>query len=349
MHVMMNRGRNLVATAVSGVVVLLVAVVIDVAPPLESQAQAGPGDGGSQFSGQGLQGRVVPPVLDDIEQMCALLTTCSGLPIPTQYAFGNDFSKCVSKMSDSLVSPSAVGFSLAVRECGLSSNSCDGLLKCLLRGADPKGCDGRGTSGPIGFCDVDGRALTCDHGKVAAVRDCLRGGEQCFVSKGQSLCSLGHCSDTDVAGPHCSASGSRVLQCEAGRVTSLDCAVFGLRCVDEKNGAPAGKGAACATTSPTCVEGAKRCDGKTEIGCYHGHEVRTDCGAAGLTCDPSSSSPVGVCAVPKESAGGCSNGDAPKCDGGNIKYCEHGRPRSYHCTTLLNKCEKDKDGVRCTR
>ncbi|MGH7285757.1 MAG: hypothetical protein ACRELY_29920, partial [Polyangiaceae bacterium] len=40
---------------------------------------------------------VTPPVIDDIEQMCALLTSCDGLPLPPAFV-PHDFAGCVKQM-----------------------------------------------------------------------------------------------------------------------------------------------------------------------------------------------------------------------------------------------------------
>src|SRR5262249_14334003 len=66
---------------------------------------------------------VTPPVVDDVEQMCALLTSCDGLPLPPQF-LPHDFAGCVKQMHADMTSASAVNFSLTLRECGLRANSC---------------------------------------------------------------------------------------------------------------------------------------------------------------------------------------------------------------------------------
>ncbi len=299
-------------------------------------------DGGASRAPRGV---VTPPAIDDVEQMCALLTSCPDLPIPSSM-LPHDFATCVRTMSQSLASPAAVNFSLTLRECGLGANSCAGLRACALRGARPETCSGRGRASTAGFCDADGRAVSCWHEHILAVRDCPRGGEQCSVREGEATCSLGPCPADmqEGAPPVCSASGTRILKCEKGRLASLDCGAFGLKCVDLPSGP------ACATAEKPCVEGAKRCDGTTAVGCYNGREVRVDCAAAGLACG-GTGTPIGACTAPSAAPGADVHpcGDAaPHCDGASIAYCSAGRSRSYFCKSMgFARCLSDRRGVRC--
>src|SRR5262249_55016992 len=134
----------------------------------------------SPLVAQARRGLVAAPRVEDVEPMCALLTSCDRLPIPSSL-FPADFQGCVNKMTEELASPAAVKFSLTMRECGLRANSCATLRACALRGASPDACKGRGRQGVVGLCDIDGRALSCWHDEVLAVRDCTRGDEQCMV------------------------------------------------------------------------------------------------------------------------------------------------------------------------
>lgn len=304
-------------------------------------------DGGapSPFVAQARRGEVSAPSLDEVEHMCALLTSCEGLPIPSSL-FPADFQACVKRMTDEMTSPAAVKFSLTMRECGLRADSCASLRGCALHGASSESCKGRGRQGVVGFCDVDGRAMTCWHDEVLAVRDCTRGGEQCIVVDGEAQCTLGPCpaSAKDGDKPHCSASGTHLLHCEKGKLASFNCAAFGLKC------AMAGDGTAgCATSGPQCSGAAKRCDGNVAVGCFNGHEVRVDCESAGLACtSPPGAIPVGACAAPVTSPGACDPNEKPRCDGGSIRYCYAGTPRSYSCQALgFHRCDAGKNGVRC--
>jgi hypothetical protein len=275
--------------------------------------------------------------------MCALLTGCDNLPLPPALLPG-DFASCVSTMSQQLSSASAIDFSLTIRECGLSSTSCAALRTCALHGAKPQACTGRGTQGEAGYCDIDGRAVKCLHERVVAVRDCPRGGEQCSVRGGEAGCSLGPCvSDGGQSAPACSASGTRIVSCDKGRLLSLDCSAFGLQCVQGQGGP------ACAPRTAACADGAKRCDASIAVACYNGHEVRVDCGAAGLDCQGApGSTPVGACASPPPPSGACDPNAKPTCDGASVKYCHGGTPRSYLCKTLgLSRCVSDARGARC--
>ncbi len=289
-------------------------------------------------------GDLKPPVLDDVEQMCALFASCEGVPIPAGM-IPQDFPKCVRAMSEELAKPSAVGFSLTIRECGLRANTCAQLRTCALRGAKPDACVGRGGQGVAGFCDADGRALSCSKDKVLAVRDCPRGGEQCAVRSGEAYCALGPCPAEiqEGAAPVCSGSGTRILRCEKGKLVSLDCAAFGLKCV-HADGA-----AACAPDTTVCTNGAASCDGEVAIGCHHGHQVRIDCAAGGLVCGGAASVPVGACAMPAPEKGEKCDPAAPaRCEGSTLKYCAAGRPRSYPCKAVgFNRCVSDAKGARC--
>ncbi|HXN31082.1 MAG TPA: hypothetical protein VN894_04440 [Polyangiaceae bacterium] len=315
----------------------------------EKPADAGPigtdGAAPSPFAVQARRGEVAVPAIEEVEHMCALLTGCDKLPIPAAL-FPADFQDCVKKMADEMSSPAAVNFSLTIRECGLRADSCASLRACALHGASAEACKGRGRQGVVGFCDVDGRAMTCWHDEVLAVRDCTRGGEQCIVVDGEATCTLGPCSGgvKDGDKPRCSASSTHLLHCEKGKLASLDCAAFGLKCTTAGDGA-----AGCATGGPACSGAAKRCDGNVAIGCFNGHEVRVDCDGAGLACKASPGAvSVGACSAPAAAAGGCDPSDKARCDGGSIRYCQAGRARSYSCKALgFHRCDAGKSGVRC--
>jgi hypothetical protein len=197
----------------------------------------------------------------------------------------------------------------------------------------------------VGICDLEGRAISCWHEQVLGVRDCPRGGEQCIVREGQADCSLGPCSAENKEGSPstCSASGTRILQCDHGKLRSLDCAAFGLKCTMDS-----GK-AGCAPSTAACSGTATRCEGNVSVGCVHGHEVRVDCGAAGLTCNTAGANAVGACVSPPPAAGEkCDAKEAAKCDGATIKYCFAGKRRSYFCKSLgFDKCVKDGQTVHC--
>jgi hypothetical protein len=299
----------------------------------------------SPFAAQARRGEVVVPALDEVEHMCALLTGCDKLPIPPAL-FPADFQDCVKKMADEMSSPAAVNFSLTMRECGLHADSCASLRACALHGASTDACTGRGRQGVVGFCDVEGRAMTCWHDEVLTVRDCNRGGEQCIVVDGEATCTLGPCTGgaNDGEKPRCSASGTHLLRCEKGKLASLDCAAFGLRCTNTVDGS-----AGCATNGPACSGAAKRCDGNIAVGCFNGHEVRIDCDVAGLACTASPGAiSVGACSAPMAPVGGCDPSGAPRCDGADIRYCHAGRPRTYSCSALgFHKCDAGRSAVRC--
>jgi hypothetical protein len=293
------------------------------------------------------RGQVTPPDIEDVEHMCALLTSCDKLPFPPQM-LPTTIAACVNSMSGELSSPNAVKFSLTIRECGLRANSCSELRACALRGAKPEVCAGRGKSSTVGICDLDGRAISCWHEQVLGVRDCPRGGEQCVVREGAATCALGPCTgeNKEGAAATCSASGTRILQCDHGKLQSLDCAAFGLKCVVENNVA------GCAPSTSACTGNGKRCDGNVSIGCVHGHEVRVDCGAAGLSCNAvTGSREVGACVSPPpaQNADKCNPNEASKCDGATIKYCFAGKKRSYFCKSLgFDRCVMDGKGARCS-
>jgi hypothetical protein len=291
------------------------------------------------------RGEYIPPDLDDVEHMCAILTGCDKLPIPPNL-IPTDFQSCVKRFTEEMTSVGGINFSLTMRECGLQANSCAMLKACALRGANPDACSGRGQQGFVGFCDVDGRALTCWHGQIVAVRDCGRGKEECIVRDGAATCTLGPCGGDMKEGdkPRCSASGTHLLHCEKGKLASLDCAAFGLRCLTAPDGT-----SGCATGGPACTGTAKHCDGKTAVGCFNGHEVRVDCAAAGLVCDPTpGGTPIGACVAPPPAIGGCDPAEKAHCDGANIKYCVAGKPRSHFCkASSFNRCENTKNGPHC--
>lgn len=324
--------------------------------------QNGPGksaDGGVDAArgvAPGGSAHVLPADLEDVEHMCALLTACDRLPLPSGLV-PRDFVSCTRTLYAELASPASVSFSLTLRDCGLRASSCGELRTCALRGARPDICNGRGKAGPVDMCDSEGRAITCNGERVTLVRDCPRGGEQCVVSDGRAACALGSCEKE--AAPACSASGTRVLECKKGKLLSLDCGAFGLRCTSSSEGPK------CATAASSCHEGTTRCEGSSAIGCWHGHEVRIDCGARGLTCGAGTgvldssvgaAAAVGACAVPgplRTDAGAaapppCDPSAAPRCDGATLRYCAFGQSRSYLCKSVgLQRCIIDDKGARC--
>jgi hypothetical protein len=341
---MIRRARRTLGAAMAAGIGGGLAVVLAGAFELPAEG-AGGADGGvmSTFVAHAQRGEVVPPDIDDVEHMCALLTACDRLPIPPGLV-PPEFATCVKKFSDELTSPEAITFSLTMRECGLQSNSCAALRACALHGASADACQGRGHQSVVGLCDVDGRAISCWHDEVLAVRDCGRGGEQCIVAGGDAKCTLGPCPGTikDGDAPQCSASGTHKLQCEKGKLVSLDCAAFGLRC--DSTGGVAG----CATSGAPCASGAKRCDGNVAVGCVNGHEVRVDCSSAGLSCSAGGGgNAVGACAAAPPANGACDPSEKPRCDGASIKYCSEGKARSYFCKSLgFGRCES-KGGPHC--
>jgi hypothetical protein len=141
----------------------------------------------------------------------------------------------------------------------------------------------------------------------------------------------------------CSASGGRILKCEKSKLVSLDCGAFGLKC------SPQPDGAACSTASAACAGSARRCDGNVAVGCHAGHEVRVDCSAAGLSCTQAQgATQVGACFTPAPGPGACDPQAPPRCDGGSLKYCFNGKPRSFFCKALgFNRCETTGRGARC--
>ncbi len=345
--------RRRIGSTMGGLAIGAAAVIVLVGAGSQADAQTASsipgGDGGATtpFVQSAQRGEVIPPDTEDLEHMCALLASCPDLPLPPQL-IPDDFAKCVRKTADEMASPAAVNFSLTMRECGLRTNSCSELKKCVLRGVKVDACKGRGQSSVAGLCDSDGRAITCFHERVLAVRDCPRGGELCSVREGQAMCSLGACTpeNKEGASPTCSASGTRILRCEKGRLVSLDCATFGLKCTTGTDGA------ACSTQTPACTGTGKRCDGPNAVGCFNGHEVKVECSSAGLACNAGGNTPasVGVCAAPALAPGAtaCDPNAAAKCDGATIKYCFAGKPRSYFCKSLgFNKCVSDGKGARC--
>lgn len=303
--------------------------------------RASAGDAGASRASSVAAGYVVVPDLEDVEHMCALLTGCDRLPFPPGLV-PRDFQACVRTMADELASPNAIAFSLTLRDCGLRASSCGELRTCALRGANVDACAGRGKSGPVDFCDGEGRAITCVNERVVTVRDCPRGGEQCAVRDGKAACALGPC-PTD-GPPACSPSGTRILECSKGKLTSFDCAAFGLRCV------PTAEGPKCATRGPACAGGATRCEGNVAIGCFHGHEVKVDCGAAGMSCasgaSGAKSGTVGLCTAPATT--GCDPAAPAKCQGATLEHCAFGAPRNYLCKSVgLSRCVADDKGARC--
>lgn len=291
---------------------------------------------------------VKPVAVADVDLMCALLIGCADVPVPVPT---RDHGACVREILSTLSSPGALKFSLTVRECGLRAASCQQFRECALRGADPRKCEGRGmnTSAPVGFCDLDGRAVRCWHGKVYSVRDCPRGTESCAIHGSDAICTLGTCSeDAGLAQPTCSADGQRILQCVGGKIDSMSCSAFGLGCetVD-------GKATCVAATSPKCTGSSKRCEGTTYVECVQGHEVRVECGAQGMSCATAGAKGplvAGSCVAPEPQKTKCdpSTFDT-RCDGpGAVQYCALGAVQKVFCKALgLNRCVAEGKSAHC--
>ena len=144
-------GAGIVAvlgSGLSGALATLVAFAGLATSSSRAEAQQHPGvsDGGIPpyivAAGQGL---VTPPDMEDVEHMCALLTSCPNLPLSSDM-LPSSVPGCVQSSMKELTSPEAVKFSLLIRECGLRSNSCAELRQCALRGATTDMCKDRGKS-----------------------------------------------------------------------------------------------------------------------------------------------------------------------------------------------------------
>ncbi|MCU0657400.1 MAG: hypothetical protein MUF64_19710 [Polyangiaceae bacterium] len=290
------------------------------------------------------QGVVVPPALEDIEEMCALLLGCPEVPlVPPK----RDFGECVAYVQSTLSSAEGLKFSVPLRECGLQSNSCKELRECALRGASQDSCKGRGKGKAVGFCDDEGRALTCLNEKLVQIRDCPRFGEQCSARQGQATCTLGDCpADLPADGtPTCSPNGQKIFSCDRGKLVSMDCSAFGLSCVKHE-----GKITCAAGAAPACDgKSAPHCKDDEQVSCVSGHEVKVQCGKSGMKCatgaDPGA---IGACVAPPSDAGTCNPKAPAKCDGTSIEYCIGGKTRSYFCKGLgFSKCGGKTGQVSC--
>jgi hypothetical protein len=276
--------------------------------------------------------------------MCALLTGCPTVPIPQP---STDFSACVARLWEGLSNLASVRFSLLIRECALKANSCNELRRCALAGAQANVCAGRAMAGdkPAGFCDLDGRAISCWRGEPQWVRDCPRGGEQCAIVEGRPMCTLGACPPDIKEGSFvCSPNGQRIISCEKGKVASLDCGLFGLQCQTNAQGK-----AVCVPPTKACTGAAHHCEASTAVGCLDGREVRVSCDASRMACaqDSKDKNAVGVCS---SALGGpdCPPRTPPRCAGDKIQYCVQGHVRQFMCKTFgFNKCVQAGDSVRC--
>lgn len=318
----MNLRRTCLRAASWASFALGLAVAATVAPATAADAEAP-------------EARVVPPVLDDVATLCALLSGCNGLPIASS-ALSDDFGACLKRYAPMLASPASFGVSLAVRECGMRAASCSSFRECLLRGVKAEACAGRGKSGPVGMCDADGRAIVCSKEKVAAVRDCPRGGEHCRVREGEAVCVLDRCEVTEGEKPKC--LGSKKTVCDKGLIASVDCSVLGMVCEEGP------EGAACVPKGAPC--GGDRCAGGLAIGCFAGREVAVECDKAGFVCSESAG-PFGRCQRPASEPAACT-GEALRCDGAAVKGCFGGSIVNFQCAAVgLKKCEIVGKGVRC--
>lgn len=321
------------------------AALIAITVQADAQPASSSGTSTSVSVRNATRGVVVPPALEDVEVMCSLLTGCGDIafPLPAQ-----DLPGCVSAAWEALASTDTVRMSLGIRECALRANSCREVRACALAGADPNVCNGRAMKSdtPIGFCDLDGRAVSCFRGMPQFVRDCPRAGEQCSVAAGKPICSLGPCpADMSEEGAaQCSASGQRILRCSDGRLQSRDCSTLGLKCEKLANGKPQ-----CVPSSSKCSVTTHRCDGSTAVGCLDGHEVRVLCDTAKMSCAlPNDDDKIGVCAAEAAAGPACDKNARARCVGNNIEYCVKGHKRTFLCKTFgFNRCVMGSTGPTC--
>jgi hypothetical protein len=318
----MSMRRAFIRTVPAGLLALGAALSASVAPAIAADAE-------------GPASRVTPPAMDDLQTLCALLSGCQGLPIAAS-ALSDDFGACMKRYGATLASPASLGVSLSVRECGMRANSCAGFRDCLLRGVKPESCAGRGKSGPVGMCDPDGRAVVCAKEKVAAVRDCPRGGEHCRVRNGEAVCVLDRCDEAE--GDKGKCLGSKKTVCDKGLLVSVDCGVLEMACEEGP------EGAACVPHGAACTS--DRCAGTTAIGCFAGKEVAVDCAKAGLTCNEGSGV-LGRCQRAASDPPACP-ADGFRCEGAAIKGCFAGSTVAFQCAGVgLKRCEAAGKSVRC--
>jgi hypothetical protein len=302
----------------------------------------------SVYLNRASSGVILAPSVDDVEAFCALVLACRDVPA---FPPSPDFQGCVKNLLNQLAGPDALTASITIRDCGLSATSCSKLRQCLLKGADPKSCDGVAleSNDIIGKCDLDGRAISCWRGKVQGVRNCGLADELCVAKGGKAECALqGACPATAKAEWTC--AGQRMVKCENNKFLSIDCSVLNLGCVTDKNG----KAACAPTKTATCNTTTTSCKGNDAIACVNGKEVKVDCGQQGYTChDPTKSADertAGLCEVPAAKDKCDPASYTASCDGSKIKYCGFGQVRTYECKSIgATKCVMDKgSGPRCT-
>jgi hypothetical protein len=353
--------RGLGFSACTAVATYLVSAALTSAPavPVEAApADAGAADGGvaggSLYLAKAASGAVLPPSIDDAEAFCALALACKDVPF---FPPAPDFAGCVKALMENLSSPAALNASVTIRECGLSATSCKNLRACLLKGADPKICDGfaMNSDEPVGKCDVDARAVTCFRGRVLGVRNCGLADELCVVKNGKSDCALAGACPVG-AKEEWTCAGSRMVKCQDGKFLSVDCKVLNLTCnsyTDASGKAQVG----CAPPTPTACKATSTttCNGKTAVGCVNGKEVKVDCGEVGMTCaDPKAPTDrtVGACelAAATDPKLQCDPKKfETRCDGASMVYCIAGQVRKYPCKSIgATKCVMEKgSGPRC--
>jgi hypothetical protein len=281
-------------------------------------------------------GIVVPPTIEDVEEMCSLLIGCPHVPLASP---SNDLGTCVSTLWAELSKPEAVKFSLPIRECGMGANSCTSFRKCALGGADPKVCKGRGMTKSVGFCDSSGRAVTCSKGELVRVRDCPRFGEQCSARKGEATCTLGPCPANVPADGKavCSGNKQKVFVCDHNRLLSFDCSAFGLECLND----PKGKPVCASPKTPTCTSTKVTCSGNDAVGCVGGHQINVKCDKSKMTCKASGKGKhtIGYCENPPLTGAECAPGTRSYCVGTNVRYCVGGHVRDFFCKGLgFSRC-----------
>ena len=293
------------------------------------------------------RGEVVPPDLDDVEHMCALLTSCDKLPIPPSL-IPPDFA--VVREEDDRRADLAPAASTSRSRCASA-----GCSRTRARACAPARCTApTPTPAPAAASRASSASATSTAARSPAgttrslaVRDCPRGGEQCLVATARRRAPSGR-----------ARRRRRRRQAALLRVGDAPAALRegqareprlrGLR-PQVRHRRPTGP-PACATAGPPCAGSAKRCEGE-----HRGRLLQRPRGARRLRrrrADVHRRRRAGrpsarACRRRRPSAGAIPD-QAPRCDGANIKYCVAGKPRSHFCKAMgFNKCDSSHNGPHC--
>lgn len=243
---------------------------------------------------------------------CLLAAGCSPAPQATPV------SDCIAK---------ALPKSPSFTDCERNARSCADVAACTGTGVYTGPCPKPGASGCVGnkvvYCDILPNYFV----------DCATRGAPCVdgvVDLGDVSYEVGFCGS-----PRCDTptdtwvcNGTKRVLCSYGSAEEDDCAVRGLECIDQADGA------ICGRVSDACAPlGAGSCttDSAGQYCDVDGRLVALDCAPLGFSCQVAPRAKHGIACL----APGCAPADAAQCfeecDGPIAHLCVGGQRLSIDC------------------